>query len=279
MSQNVNESLNMQGYARVLDLPAPGSANEPARLADLTAAVAVLNAALAGFDFIEEPARLASTVNINVASAPTQIDGTNANVNDLIFLTGQATNTQNGLYTYNGVAEPMTRAVDPVTDAAFVFQAGSVVSVGPDGASNKNTLWLETTDNPVVGTSALTFTEFGSSLTNGTGLTIAGNVISLATPVAVGNGGTNATTPAAARASLGTPGVFRATFGDGASSSFAINHALGSQFCHVQIWNTVTLAREDCAAVATDANHVQLSAEAWTGAPPGAGAYEVVIVG
>ncbi len=275
MAQKVNESLDMQGAARLLNLPAPVAASEPVRLTELNAAIATFNAAIAGLSYIENPVVAIALTNVNVASPGATFDGVAPVSGDLVLgrllLAGQTVNTENGTYIWNGAASPLTRAGDH-------FVGGSVVVVGPDGAANKKTLWLQTVDSPVVGTSALQFGQFGSSLTAGTGLQLIGTVLSLASPVAVANGGTNATTAAAARTSLAACGFFEADFGDGASGSFTITHGLGKQYVHVMIFNKATGAREDCAVVCNSSTQCTLSAEAWTAAAPAANSYRVVVV-
>jgi hypothetical protein len=217
MAKNVNESLNFQSAAHITNLPAPASGAEAARWTDvqneatartaaINAAVASLQAALAGLVFVSIVARLCATTNVNVASAPSTIDGVAPSVGDVILLTAQTNNQQNGLYAYQGSTSAMTRAVDE-QGQAIVYVGGSVVIVGPDGTNNGKSLWVQTTDNPTVGSTAITFTQFGTTISPGVGLTMAGSVISLTTPVAIANGGTGATTAANALTNLGGIGA------------------------------------------------------------------------
>jgi hypothetical protein len=86
--------------------------------------------------------------------------------------------------------------------------------------------------------------------------------------------------PAAQIPTLGsTGGVSTAQIGDGASSSFVVNHGLGVQYVKATLINNTTLAQEDCDVVYTDANHITLSAEAWVSSPPALNAYTVNITG
>lgn len=76
-----------------------------------------------------------------------------------------------------------------------------------------------------------------------------------------------------------TGGLATAQIGDGASTSFLVNHGLGSQYVEVTLINNSTLQEEECSVVFTDANHITLSAEAWTSSPPALNAYTVRIAG
>jgi len=80
-----------------------------------------------------------------------------------------------------------------------------------EGTANADTQWrLTTNDAIVVGSTDLTFAQIGagSSYTNGTGISIGGNVISVDTAVVVRK--------------------YAVTFGDGSSTSIAITHALST---------------------------------------------------
>lgn len=276
MPQTINESLDFGSVARILNLPAASSGSEPTRLTDLNAAVATLNAALAGLSFIETPAVAAATGNINIASPGATIDSVAPTAGDaldgLVLLTAQTTTSENGLWTWNGAAVPMTRPA-----AAYTYKGGSVVVVGPQGTSNKNSLWIQTTDDPVIGTTALTFTQFGNTYSAGSGITLTGTVFSITAPVSIANGGTNAVTASAARTSLGAVGTYEADFGDGVATSFTITHNLGKQYVNVTIINKSTGAKEECSVVCNSTTQCTLSAEAWVAAAPAAAAYRVVV--
>lgn len=265
MAKKVNETLDFGGAARIMNLPAPGSATEPVRQSDL-------NAVLAGLNYIEAPVRAVEVANINLASPGANHDGVALQVNDRLFLAGQTDPKQNGIYSFQGAANPLVRTND-------TYQAGSVVIVGPDGSNYENTLWLQSTDNPVIGTTALTFTQFATILSAGTGISITGNVVALATPVSVANGGTGGGSAATARSNLAAAGVYSADFGDGVATSFIINHNLANQYCAVVVTNKSTGQDEDCTVTRNGANQLTLSSEAWTAAPPAASAYRVTCIG
>lgn len=265
MARKINETHDFGGFAHIINLPAAAGATEPVRQAEF-------QAALAGLDYIEKPVRAAATANVALGAPGANMDGVALANGDRVLLTAQGTPSQNGIYVFNGAATPLTRSGD-------AYLAGSVVVVGPDGTNQKNTLWLQSTDNPVVDTTALTFTQFGTLMSAGAGLLLTGNVISLASPVAVANGGTNATSASQARANLGAAGVYSADFGDGATTSFVINHNLGNQYASVVVTNKGTNQDEDCTITRNSANQLTLSSEAWTAAAPAAAAYRVTVIG
>jgi hypothetical protein len=62
----------------------------------------------------------------------------------------------------------------------------------------------------------------------------------LSVTLAVGSGGTNATTAAGARTNLGATGKYAATFGDGSTTSYVITHSLGTNDVIVGVYYVAT---------------------------------------
>src|SRR6202140_5379268 len=131
--------INMAGK-RLQGLLAPAAGSDAARLQDIT-----------GISYMENPARAVAVSNITVASPGGAIDGVTLANGDRVFLTGQTTTSQNGLYTFAGSASPLVRTGD-------TFTAGTIVAVA-EGTTNAHTIWLQTTKEPVVGSTAITFVD------------------------------------------------------------------------------------------------------------------------
>jgi len=120
------------------------------------------------------------------ANGAVSVDGSTPAVGDIVLVKNQAAGAQNGLYIVTQVGDAthpfiLTRHVDMDTAAEF---AGAFVPVGAGGATNANTLWLANPSGTVtVGSTAIPFTQLNSatSYVNGTGITITGNQIAVAT--------------------------------------------------------------------------------------------------
>jgi hypothetical protein len=176
---------------------------------------------------------------------------------DRILVKNQAAGAENGLYVVAASGAP-TRATDADTAADLVPAAVFV----EEGTTNGDTLWVNTTNATIVlGTTALVFAQIGASTayTQGTGITITGQSIALTVPVTVALGGTNATTAAGARTSLGATTKFAVSVGNGALTTITVNHALNTTDVIVQVFRVASpfdVVYPDIQI--TDANNVTL---------------------
>jgi hypothetical protein len=114
---------------------------------------------------VKYPVRATSTANVNIASAPSSIDGVTLANGDRILLKNQSTASQNGIYVFAAASSPLTLAADFQT-AEDVYSGIGVFT--QEGTANASTLWELQTPNPiVVGTTALTFVQSSSASTIG----------------------------------------------------------------------------------------------------------------
>ena len=139
---------------------ASGSATSAAQSA-ITA-----QAAAAGMQY--RATRAGSTANVNIASAPSTLDGVTLVSLDRVLLQNQSTASQNGIYQFNGAGSAMTRTTDFNTWA----QVPGTVVVVEEGTINGDKVFLCTSDvGGTLGTTAITFVNwsaviFNNSITN-----------------------------------------------------------------------------------------------------------------
>lgn len=241
----------------------------------------------------KQSARLASTANVTVTYtatggtsgrgqitvAPNTLDGIALVANDRILLKDQTAPAQNGIW----VVTTVGTGANGVWDRAGDFDSDAEVTSGAyvfitEGATNDNTGWQLTTNDPITigGASGtgLTWAQFNGigSLVAGAGITKTGNQVD----VGAANGIiVNADSIQVDPAVVGRKFV-SAAFGDGASLTYIINHALNNQWVAVQIWETSGLLRAPLfEARATDANNVTI----YFTVAPSSGAYRAVVVG
>lgn len=150
----------------------------------------------AGLD-IKSPAYAATTANLNAtylngvagvgatlvnagALAAFSVDGVSPPINSRILVKNQTSTFQNGIYSLStvgsgAVAWVLTRTTDYDQAPSEIFP-GNLIIVD-NGTVNATTGWIETATVNTIGTDPITFSQFGASL---------------ALPVSLANGGTNA---------------------------------------------------------------------------------------
>lgn len=138
-----------------------------------------INGLIAGLSW-KVSVRCATTTNgtLTTAFANGQtVDGVVLATGDRILLKNQTTGADNGIYTVNASGAP-TRATDMDTSAE-ALQATVFVR---QGTTNADTQWTCTNDSVTLGTTALTWAQVSGSGTYsaGSGLTLTGNVFSIA---------------------------------------------------------------------------------------------------
>lgn len=206
----------------------------------------------------KESVRVATTANGTLATAYENgdtVDGVTLVTGDRILLKNQTTGSENGIYTVNASGSP-TRATDADT-AAEILQAAVWVQ---EGTTNADSGWVMTTNAPItLGSTSLAFSQFngGTSYSAGAGLTLSGNTfdvgtassgrivinpdnIDLASGIATPGTYRSVTVDTYGRVTGGTNPTliqrFAANVGNGSSTSFTVNHALGVQDVHVQVY-------------------------------------------
>ncbi|MGI9210842.1 MAG: hypothetical protein ACR2HF_00030, partial [Methylococcaceae bacterium] len=144
-----------------------------------------------GLDF-KQSVRAIATSNIALSGLLT-VDGITLVANDRVLVTGQTTASANGIYV--AASGAWARATD--ADSNTEVTAGMFCFV-EEGTTYADSGWVLATNAPiVVGTTALTFTQFNglAQVTAGTGLSKAGNTLSITnTAVTAGSYGTASNT-------------------------------------------------------------------------------------
>lgn len=201
--------------------------------------------------------RVASTGNVNISAPGAAIDSTNMVAGNRALLKNQTTASENGPYIWNGASAAMTRATDGQQGA---LNAGAAFYV-EEGATNADTSWTLTTDNPInVGSTSLTFAKFGGGSNNYT----AGSGID-ATALSTGQIKVDNTVARKAATNVG----------DGSSSSITVAHNLNTLDVTAQLVLVATGENVETDTIRTNANSIQFVFLS----PPAANAYRAVFVG
>lgn len=233
-------SLNSQ---RITNLADPTGAQD-------AATKAYVDAISNGTDW-KQSVRVATTANLGTLSGLLTVDGVTLVAGDRVLVKDQSAGSANGIYVAGSGA--WTRATD--ADGPNEVTAGMAVMV-TEGSTNADSQWRLLTNDPItIGTTALSFGQIGAgtSYTGGTGISVAGNVISIDTAV--------------------VPRKFAQNLGSG--TSIAVTHNLNTLDVLVQVYQISTGESIECDVVRNSVNQVTLGfATAVT-----ADAYRVVVQG
>lgn len=236
----------------------------------------------------KQQVRAATTANGTLATAYANgqvIDGVTLATGNRILLKNQTTQADNGIYTVNASGAP-TRAVDMDAAAEFV---NATVYVS-EGTTLADTAWTQTANAPItVGTTAITWAQVGggSGVTAGNGLTGTTTISVLANgtsidvsasgvKIADAAGGAGLTVAAGILAVGAGTGItvaadtvgldtavavrkFASTIGNGALTTIAVAHNLGTRDITWSVQDAATFVFYDTDGVATDANTLTLS--------------------
>lgn len=135
-------------------------------------------------------AGVGATLTLSVAL--TTLDSYTLQNGDRILVKNEATQANNGIYTWATGGTVLTRATD--FDTATEIASGDFTFV-TYGSTYANSGWVQTTVMVTVGTTPVTFVQFAGAgtYTAGTGLTLTGTQFSLTAPVTAALGGTGQT--------------------------------------------------------------------------------------
>jgi hypothetical protein len=315
-STNTNSTLAIRDGSGRIQVSTPS--------ADLDAAnKAYVDAARTGLD-VKASVRAATTAALTLASGLENgdtLDGVTLATGDRVLVKDQGTGSENGIYIVAASGAP-SRATD--ADANSEMTPGMFTFV-EEGTTNADSGWVMTNDGAItVGTTALTFALFSvaGTIFAGDGLSKTGDTLNVnvksdgglqitsddveikldsgttglettssglaLTTVAITEGGTNATTEAAARDNLAatsasglttsTPTTARIasdTIGDGSATSYVITHNLGTRAVVIQVYDAASYDTviADVVRTSTDTATITFASA------PASNAYVAVITG
>lgn len=247
MARKILADQDFGGVSRIRNLPLPVNPDEPARLSDL-------NSAVEGIAW-KDSVRVASQVNVNLASPGASIDAISLTSGDRVLIKAQTTTYENGIYVWSGAATQMTRALDANT-AAELEQAVTTVEEG----TNAGTSWRQTSVNFTLDSGAVAFILFGASV--GAASETSQGIAELATQAEVdaGSDDTRIVTPLKLATWASKVKRHQATIGDASATQIDVTHNFNTRDVQVQVWEASgSYAQVECEISATTVNMVRLN--------------------
>ena len=220
---DILKDLDFKDASRILNLPAPASDNEPARLADL-------NAAVEGVAW-KDSARVSTQSNINLSSPGSSIDSISMASSDRVLVRNQSTQADNGIYIWNGASTAMTRSTDAST-AAELESAVITVDEGTDAGAS----FRQTSVNFTLGSGAVAWTSFGSAIASASETTAGKAEIATQSETDAGTDDQRIVTPLKLATYSGRALRASGNIGDGSATQYDVTHNLGTRDVTVEVY-------------------------------------------
>ena len=263
MARKFFTDLDLQSVSKVINVPTPTAAGD-------AVPKSYVDSAVEGLAW-KDSARVATQSNINLASPGATIDGVTMASQDRVLVRNQSTQSQNGIYVWNGAATALTRSLDASTFAELE-QAIITVEEGTDAG----TTWRQTQINGVIDTNNVIFSSFAAAAPAASETTA--GIAELATQAEVDAGTDDARiiTPLKLATWSGRIRKYAASFGDGSATSYVITHNFNTRDVTVVVFpNSGTYDNVEVDVGRTSVNEVTLV----FATAPASNAYRVVVIG
>lgn len=263
MARKFFTDLDLQSTSKVINVPSPSAAGDAVPRSYVDSAVEGLA--------WKDSARVSTQSNINLSSPGATVDGITMASQDRVLVRNQSTQSQNGIYVWNGAAVALTRSLDASTFAELE-QAVITVEEGTDAG----TTWRQTQINGTIDSSNVIFTSFGTGAPAASETTA--GIAELATQAEVDAGTDDARiiTPLKLATWSGRIRKYAASFGDGSATSYVITHNFNTRDVTVVVFpNSGTYDNVEVDVGRTGVNEVTLV----FATAPASNAYRVVVIG
>lgn len=223
MARKFFTDLDLQSTSKVINVPTPSAAGD-------AVPKSYVDSAVEGLAW-KDSARVGTQSSINLASPGATIDGVTMASQDRVLVRNQSTQSQNGIYIWNGASTALTRSLDASTFAELE-QAIITVEEGTDAG----TTWRQTQVNGTIDVSNVLFTSFAAAAPAASETTA--GIAELATQAEVDAGTDDARiiTPLKLANWSGRLRKVSTSIGDGSATSYVVTHNLNTRDVIIRVF-------------------------------------------
>lgn len=223
MPRDFHASINMVGGAKITGLPAASAAGEAVTFEQL-------NSAVEGISW-KDSVRVASTANLTLSGPGATIDGITMVSGDRFLAKDQTTQSQNGIYIWNGAAVAATRAPDASTAA----ELEAAVVTAEEGTSAGAT-FRQTQTNFTLDSGNIIWTSFGTSAPAASETTAGVAELATQSETDTGTDDGRIVTPLKLANWSGRKRKFTQTVGDNSATAFNLDHNFATRDVLVEVY-------------------------------------------
>jgi len=246
MARKFFTDIDLQSASKVINLPTPTASGD-------AVPKSYVDSAIEGLAW-KDSARVSTQGNIDLSAPGATIDGITMSSGDRVLVRSQTTQSQNGIYVWNGASTTATRSLDASTFDELE-QAVVTVEEGTDAGSS----FRQTQVNGTIDSSNVIFSSFGTGAPSASETTA--GIAELATQAETDAGTDDAriVTPLKLKTWSSAPKRYAADFGDGSATSYTITHNLASRDLTVAIYrNSGNYDEVECDVEHTTTNTITL---------------------
>ena len=263
MARKVLVDLDFNGQARCISLLNPSAAQD-------AATKSYVDSLVEGLAW-KDSCRVATQANITIAAPGNTIDGISMATNDRVLVRSQSTQSQNGIYVWNGAATPMTRTLDANT-ADELEQAVTTIEEGTSAGAT----FRQTTINFTLETGNVVWTSFGTAAPSASESTPGIAELATQAETDTGTDDLRIVTPLKLATWSGRLKKFSQTIGDGAATSYTVTHNLNTNDTQVTVYRVAANYDE----VLVDVEHTSVnSVTIKFASAPSNNQFRVVVIG
>ena len=223
MARKFFTDLDLQSVSKVINVPTPTAAGD-------AVPKSYVDSAVEGLAW-KDSARVGTQSNINLASPGATIDGVTMASQDRVLVRNQSTQSQNGIYVWNGSAVAMTRSLDASTFAELE-QAIITVEEGTDAG----TTWRQTQINGTIDVSNVIFTSFAAAAPAASETTAGIAELATQAEVDAGTDDLRIVTPLKLATWSGRLRKVSTSVGDGSATSYVVTHNLNTRDVIIRVF-------------------------------------------
>lgn len=263
MARKFFTDIDLQSTSKVVNVPSPTAAGD-------AVPKSYVDSAVEGLAW-KDSARVSTQGNIDLSSPGSSIDGVAMASQDRVLVRNQATQSQNGIYIWNGAATALTRSLDASTFAELE-QAIVTVEEGTDAGTS----WRQSQVNGTIDTNDVIFAAFAAAAPAASETTSGTAEIATQAEVDAGSDDARIITPLKLANWSGRIKKYGADIGDGSSTSYTVTHNFNTRDVVVRVFPN----SGDYDDVEVDVRRSSVNAVTLVFATaPASNAYRVVVVG